>query len=68
MIHMLLVFLARAWIKEREWERKGERSLRAFCVSRGIPFLGMPVWLLIRRQLNDELTGLSMIEVIWSLW
>lgn len=30
---MLLVFLARAWIKEREWERKGERSyLRAVSV------------------------------------
>ena len=32
-----------------------------------LPFLGMPIWLLIRRQFNNELTGLSMIEVVWSL-
>lgn len=67
---MLLVFLARVWIKEREWERKGERSYikSVLCVCSGLPFLGMPVWLLIRRQFNDELTGLSMIEVVRSLW
>lgn len=34
---------------------------------RCLPFLGVAIWLLIGRQLDDELAGLGVIEVVGSL-
>lgn len=63
------VFLAKAWVKRSErWEGWRALSSRGCCVYSTVPFLGMSVWSLIRRQFNDELTGLGMVEVVWSLW
>ena len=71
--HSTVVFSILGWRLNYNEQELGINQLSCLCVLSlwkfsCLPFLGVSIWLLIRRQFNNELTGLSMIEVVWSLW